>query len=43
MKIVVTLEDDEVVEDWIVFRDVMEQAAEQLDLKVTEIVHARER
>jgi len=41
MDITVRLDKDEVVEDWLVFRDAFEEAAEKCGLKIGELIHAR--
>jgi hypothetical protein len=42
MKIRVQLGPDEYVDDWTAFREVFEDAAEQLDLTLVEIAHVSE-
>jgi hypothetical protein len=41
MNIQVQLEKDEVVEDWMAFRQAFEEAAEKLDLTLVQIVNTK--
>jgi hypothetical protein len=41
MKLHVFIGTEEAVENWILFRDAFEKAAEEMGLEITEIVHRR--